>query len=115
MLFITFTPILLRVTHFPFLMTQLCVLHFPPINQVQLVLSLYSWMCGLPLSVIDLPGAMFLKKIDFPSLRSYYKGIFGWVLGELHIRSLHAEIWFILTSCGACAVLLRLLCVHMDS
>lgn len=71
--FITFTPTPLGLTHFPFLTTQLCVLYFPTTNQVQFVLSLYSWMCGLPWSVIDLPGAMLLKRIDSPSLRSYYK------------------------------------------
>lgn len=42
-------------------------------KQVQFVLSLYSWMYGFPCSVMDLPGAMRLKRIDSPSLRSYSK------------------------------------------
>lgn len=60
-------------THFPFLTTQLCVLYFSPTNQVQFVLFLYSWMYGFPWSVMDLPGAMLLKRIDSPSFRSYSK------------------------------------------
>lgn len=82
-------------------------------HQVQYVLSRWSWECGLPWGVVNLPGATSLKRTASSSASNYQMPAAPQLVVEFHVYLSLSELEFCLV--GACTGLLHAIAIAVNS